>query len=121
MPITDYSQNGEEAVLRAHFAGNRMGRFLDIGAHDGRCLSNTYALACQGWGGVCVEPSPKAFSGLMEIHGERKNIELVNAAVADAAGLAEFHDSNGDMVSTLSMDHRATWASIVKYRPILVS
>lgn len=56
-----YSQNREEAWV-GDFFGDLIGRFLDIGANDGKTISNTYALALKGWGGVYVEPSPRAFA-----------------------------------------------------------
>ena len=40
-----YSQTDEERVILEHFAQRPSGRFLDIGAFDGRVFSNTLALA----------------------------------------------------------------------------
>lgn len=59
-PVTqDTSQYGEGRWIAEHFAG-RVGRFLDVGAFDGKTFSNTWRLAQEGWFGVCVEPSPPA-------------------------------------------------------------
>lgn len=75
-----YSQNNEQEVILRHFNG-KVGRFLDIGAHDGQSLSNTRALFESGWSGVLVEPSPIHFIKLWELYGGNQDIVLVNAAV----------------------------------------
>lgn len=42
--------------------GLRGGFFLDIGAHDGIELSNTYVLEKKyNWSGICVEANPYSF------------------------------------------------------------
>jgi FkbM family methyltransferase len=109
--MTDHSQNGEQALLLAHFGAKADGRFLDIGAWEGKTFSNTYALAERGWTGVCVEPSPSAFVGLLQTHADRPGVELVNAAVAYEPGLASFYDCGGDAVSTLSATQVQRWRS----------
>ena len=52
-PRIGYSQNGEEGVLEAIFAGiGDTNRYLvDLGAGDGKELSNTLALLESGWSG----------------------------------------------------------------------
>ena len=52
-----YSQNQEELYILNHFKG-KQGTFLDLGAYDGKELSNTRALIELGWAGCCVEPHP---------------------------------------------------------------
>lgn len=107
--VTRYSQNDEEDVLREHFRGRRDGRFLDVGAWSGKCFSNTFGLAQRGWSGVCVEPGPKAFCGLLENYRGRPDIELANVAVAPEAGLATFYDADGDALSTLHESQLTKW------------
>ena len=50
------SSNGQDLYVYYMLGDN--GYFVDIGAHDGKDGSNTYALEKAGWNGVCVEPSP---------------------------------------------------------------
>lgn len=76
----NYSQNNEQEVILAFFKEQK-GRFLDIGAHDGKSLSNTRALAERGWHGVLVEPNPVHFIKLWELYGGNKHYTLVNAAI----------------------------------------
>lgn len=107
-----YSQNDEERVLVELFdkAGIKQGRFLDIGAYDGKTFSNTLRLTELGWSGVCVEPSPTAFSGLIKIHQNNPEIILVNAAISVHGGWLEFYDSGGDALSSSSPEHVAKWS-----------
>jgi|SRR6185369_771368 len=111
-----YSQGDEEAVICRLLEQTPLTErhFLDIGAHDGVTFSNTRALSDRGWTGVLVEPSSRPFVGLMEHYNHRPGI-LVNVAVVpnNFAGsrLVRWHDSRGDMISTMVESHRAKWAS----------
>lgn len=109
MTPTRYSQNDEQDHVLKFFEGIPTGRFLEIGAFDGKTFSNTLALAERGWGGVCVEPSPGPFLGLLKLHGQRPDITVVQAAVAEKDEWLTFHDSGGDAISTLSLAHRVKW------------
>ena len=108
-----WSQNDEEPVILRELTDLPTGRLLDIGAHDGRSNSNTFALIELGWGGVLVEPSPGPFTSLLARHGENPRLTLVNAAIAPEPGFRPFHDSMGDQVSTLSDKHRDFWSHAV--------
>jgi len=49
------------------FYKDKKGYFLDIGAHDGVSLSNTYLLEREhGWSGVCIEALPHVFAQLIK-------------------------------------------------------
>lgn len=87
-----FSQNNEQDLILAHF-GPAQGVFLDIGANDGRVLSNTHALALLGWKGVCVEPSPTAFDKLSRLYAGNDRIELHNVAIDNANGKKILHES----------------------------
>ncbi len=116
-----YSQRDEETYILRFFRHAGPGRFLDIGAYDGHTFSNTKALADKGWGGVCVEPAPTVFTGLLETYKGRADIQLVNAAVGVQAGLIPFHLSY-DAVSTTIEAHRDLWAAQdVTFYPIHVA
>ena len=116
-----YSQNNEEQFILEHF-GSMVGRFLDIGAFDGKTFSNTLALVERNWTGVCVEPSPPVFASLLKLHGGNPNIKLVNAAVSDTARLQAFYDSGGDAISSLSTAHVDKWSrnAGTKFMPFLI-
>lgn len=104
-----YSQNNEEVIIGGQFPGVK-GRFLDIGAYDGKTFSNTLKLVEQGWSGVCVEASPIVFPKLLELHKDNPNIQLVLAAVEpDGPRLVTWYDSGGDAVSTTELNHVRRW------------
>jgi len=118
MVSSDYSQHGEQPLILDYFKGY-VGRFLDIGAFDGKTFSNTYALVERGWEGACVEPSPQVFPGLMRNHAANPKITLVNAAIEVEAGLRTFY-SSPDAVSTLDQAHYELWKSRGQYTPVHV-
>lgn len=107
-----YSQNSEQTFILDYFKDQKEGRFLDIGAYDGKTFSNTHALAKMGWRGVCIEPSPTCFKQLVQIYHLTPTIECVNAAMATERGIVRFWDSNGDAVSTTNEDHKNKWAMV---------
>ena len=113
-----YSQNNEEAVILELFKDRPTGRFLDIGAWNGKNLSNTCRLAELGWSGLCVEPSPKPFVDLLALHGDNPKIQLLNCALTAGTELLEFYDSSGDAVSTACPAHAEKWekGSQVRYK-----
>lgn len=120
-----YSQNNEEEVIIAEFArlNVQSGRFLDIGAWDGKGFSNTFRLAELGWRGVCVEASPTVFPSLIKNHAGNPLITLVNAVVApNQSKLVQWFDSGGDAISSTNPAHVAKWEAgwKVKFTPFWV-
>ena len=104
-----YSQNDEEKWI-VDFYKDRIGRFLDIGAHDGKSFSCTYRLVELGWSGVCVDPSPTAFVELQKLHNDNSKIEVVNCAVdVDSEIKIFYHMGTGGYISTLSEDFVNEW------------
>ncbi|GAB4343823.1 MAG: hypothetical protein Kow0089_19920 [Desulfobulbaceae bacterium] len=61
-----YSQHGEDCLLWEFFDFKQKGFFIEVGAFDGRYLSNTYSFEEQGWTGLCVEPHPRFFAACRE-------------------------------------------------------
>ena len=61
-----YSQyQQDQYVYENFFKGKRNGIFIDIGAHDGVTLSNTYFFEkFMGWTGICIEPIPSVYNRL---------------------------------------------------------
>jgi FkbM family methyltransferase len=116
-----YSQHDEEQHIVDRFGEDSSGRFLDIGAFDGKTFSNVRRLWELGWSGVLVEPNPSSFKSLMQNFpdGEGEKVDLVNVAIGADRGLMAFHASD-DAVSTLSEKHHAIWKDQAKYRKIHV-
>ena len=89
--ITPYmSQNHtfQDKYLNEHiFHNKKNGVFIDIGAHDGKSLSNTYFFEKElNWTGVCFEPLPEAFEKLKA----NRSCICINACVSDRDGQVQF-------------------------------
>jgi len=89
-----------------HFLDQRVfnkkegGFFLDIGAADGVCFSNTYFFETfRKWDGICIEPNPVVFEQLKK----NRRCAKVNAAIAEKAGRARYLKVEGyaEMLSGL--------------------
>lgn len=94
------SQYGQDKFVAEHFDFLNNGVFVDIGANDGRTLSNTYYLENSlSWSGIAIEPSPKVFKRLQE----NRACILINACISDESGDAEFLELSGytEMLSGL--------------------
>lgn len=123
-----YSQNKEEQSILNYF-GDFKGTFLDIGANDGKTLSNTRALAEKGWCGVLVEPSPKAFPKLKRLYESEKKgcFYIYNCAIGNHNGNAVLHDSGellrqGDqaLVSTMVEKEKERFSKVLSYEDVEV-
>lgn len=117
-----WSQNNEEQFIVEAF-GDYVGRFLDIGASDGKTGSNTLALVERGWSGVLVEPSPRAFLKLQELHGDNPKLTLVHAAIGLNPRLEKFWDGPKALgYATTEEGNRAKWEHLCSFqRPFYVA
>ena len=96
-----YSMTGEDDIVLKYF-GDFKGRFLDLGAHDGKEISNTYLLAEHGWSGVAVEACFEFIGKWRENMGGFPAVELLNAAIAPASGITPFWYLKGSCESSAS-------------------
>lgn len=96
--MEDFSQYKEQAVILEYFK-HQLGCFLDIGANDGKTLSNTYALAGLGWRGVLVEPSEIPFQKLQKLYsyGTPEYFRPVNAAIVKKDGPVDFWENGSHL------------------------
>lgn len=79
-----YSQLNQDLNVIAFFNNKNDLYFIDIGANDGKTLSNTFLLEKKyNWKGICSEPLPKAFKKLTEC----RNVNCDNNAVFNKSGL----------------------------------
>jgi FkbM family methyltransferase len=124
-----FSQNLEEQAILNYFKDKPKGTFLSLGENDGQTLSNVRALALDGWCGVMVEPSPRAFARLKALYdGQKKGcFYLYDCAIGNNNGKATLYDSGellkkGDvaLVSTLVEDQKNRFQSVLSYEPVEV-
>ncbi len=104
-----FSQRDEEKHILEFFKGKTDGRFLDVGAYDGKCFSNTHQLALNGWAGVCIEPSPSVLPALHALYKDNPKIQIFPFAISEVSGKRKFFDSGGDAISSFDEDHVKLW------------
>lgn len=86
-----YSQAGQDKWIAELFKFKRGGYFIDIGAHDGIELSNTFYLEQElDWKGICIEAGRNNFDLLKE---NRKSATL-HAAVLNYTGKCKFKEDH---------------------------
>lgn len=94
------SQYGQDKYFNENFFKNKKGGvFIDIGAHDGKSLSNTWFFEkTLDWQGICFEPMPAVYDLLVR---NRKCI-CIKGAVSETKGLKEFRQNHGPSTEMLS-------------------
>lgn len=94
------SQLGQDWLVDQIFFRGYSGTFVDVGAHDGMNLSNTYFLEqVRGWKGLCVEPNPRTFATL----ATNRSCLLAETAIGSEEGFVDFTEITGpDMLSGIS-------------------
>ena len=98
----DTSQSGEFKVICDLLCDESDGFLIDVGAHNGFDLSNSYPFLMRGWSGILIEPLPKAFELLQNIYNDHENIVCLNIACSDENGIKNLHLGNDDEISFMS-------------------
>ena len=115
-----HSQNNEEKIVKDYFDTfypNINGRVLDIGANDGKTLSNSYSLINDyGWSGHLVEAGRTPYSALEALYKKNENVRTFNLALGTQDGELNFYESGnllqkGDvgLVSSLISTETERW------------
>lgn len=96
-----YAAHGIDKYIKETFFPNKTdGYFIDIGAHNGVDINNTYYFENEGWDGICFEPIPEIFEQLKQ----NRKCKLVQKALSDTIGSFQFFTIKGysDMLSGLA-------------------
>ena len=104
-----YSQVEQDSFLNETFFKNKKhGVFVDIGAHDGITLNNTYFFESElEWTGICFEPLTEAFKKLQQC----RSAICINACAAKANDIVDFLKVTGQremfsgILSTYEKEH----------------
>jgi len=99
------SQHKQDEFIINYFNNKKNGVFIDVGAHDGITLSNTYVLEKElNWTGICIEPIDYEYKKLVEC----RNCIIYNCACYDINGIEKFtlleYDGYPDMLSGIAKD-----------------
>ncbi len=109
----NYSQTGEDAVIRSLLDETRQGIYVDVGCHDPVRSSNTMSLYMHGWRGVNIDANPRLIE---RFKATRLRDTAVCAAISDQEHDVVFHEFDDELVSTLSEEALPEWESKWKKR-----
>jgi len=105
MEIKYHSQYQQDKYLDENvFKKKENGFFLDIGAHDGISLNNTYFFEkYRNWNGICIEPIPEVFERL----DKNRSCIKIKGCIAEKNGRSIFLKIEGysEMLSGLVDDY----------------
>jgi FkbM family methyltransferase len=103
-----YSQ-GEEDKKVSEFLQFSKGTFLDIGANDGKLLSNSLHFIEKGWGATLIEASPVAFKKLAKLHTQNSKVQCIQACLDSEEkettfyhNLNHYNQGDTDLLSTIN-------------------
>lgn len=87
------SQCGQDKWLNENiFKNKKNGFFVDIGAHDGISLSNTYFYEKElDWKGICIEPIPFVYQKLYK----NRSCECIHGCAYNRSGTIKFQQLEG--------------------------
>jgi FkbM family methyltransferase len=86
------SQYSQDKFIDEYLKRKENGVFLDVGAHDGVFLSNSYFFEkARHWRGLCVEPNPRLYKDLVR----NRDCDCLDGAVSDKEGMFDFLDLEG--------------------------
>lgn len=120
-----YSQNREDLFVLDYFKGFK-GTLLEIGANDGRTLSNSLLLIENGWKAHLVEPS-SVYNDICALHGDNPRVTVYNFGIGAYDEVLELHESgchvpNGAdkaLVSTFNTSEMSRWPGVeFKSKPV---
>ena len=100
-----YSQSGEDQILYDKYLNYRDGFFIELGAMDGVCYSNTLFFENNlNWTGVLIEPTSQ-YNRLIE---NRPKCHNFNYAITKEEGYVDFVGDGavGGVVETMHENHR---------------
>jgi FkbM family methyltransferase len=84
--IDDTSQHGETSAITELLGSNWPNYIVDVGAHNGQFLSNSWPFAQRGWRLLAIEPVPALFQELVQNYQNHPNVTCINKACADYQG-----------------------------------
>lgn len=64
MNVQSFSQHSQDTWVLSKLGILDNGYFVDVGAHEGIWISNSYMMELLGWDGICIEAHPKTFQQL---------------------------------------------------------
>lgn len=107
-----YSQYNEDKIISKFINGSFIGNVLDIGANDGKTLSNSLHFIENGWGATLIEASPVCFKKLNDLHRNNQKIQNLNYCLSNENKKFTFYHNkthlrkgDTDLLSTISEEN----------------
>jgi len=94
-----YSQYGEDLVVDALLGCKKKGFYVDVGANDPDCLSNTKRFYLRGWHGINIEPEPSLYEKLCQVRNRDINLWI---GIANEYGVKDFFQSSANTLSSFN-------------------
>lgn len=122
-----FSQSNEQEVILDYFKNQSEGTFLDIGANDGQTLSNTRALALNGWNGACIEPGETAFNKLSLLYADSNKVDCYEYAITVFDGAFNIYESGSinsndtGLLSSLILGETLKWQHQTTFEEKLIA
>jgi hypothetical protein len=92
-----WSQEGEDMALRRVFEKEKIGFYVDVGAHHPKRFSNTYFFYRMGWNGINIDAMPGSMKEFDKYRGRDINLEL---GVAKQEGILNSYVFNEPALNT---------------------
>jgi FkbM family methyltransferase len=99
-----YAQEGEDILLASLFGlfeKDRMGFYVDVGAHHPQFCSNTYFFYLRGWRGINIDAMPGSMQPFDRLRPEDKNLEV---AVSDCKKVLTYYAFNAPVLNGFSRE-----------------
>jgi FkbM family methyltransferase len=94
--MKSYSQNGEDIFVLEYFRGFK-GTLLEIGANDGKTLSNSLLLIENGWKAHLVEPG-EVYSELKQLHKDNDSVHTHFIGIGEKTEVVGFYKSGAHVI-----------------------
>lgn len=96
-PRRCYGQDGEDLILDRLLEGQKIGFYVDVGAHHPVRFSNTYLFYRRGWRGINIDAEP----GSMRMFRKHRNRDInVECGVAARSGVFPYFRFNEPALNT---------------------
>jgi len=116
-----YSQLNEDELVSNYFK-SFVGTVLDIGANDGKTLSNSLFLIEKGWTAHLIEPNNKAYTSLISLHEGNENVFCYPIGLSETDGFMDYYESGShlteqdhSLLSTLHFGETLRWGDTANF------
>jgi len=94
---------GLNDIFDNYLSDVEMGTFIDVGAYNGERWSNVWGFIQLGWKGLLIEPTPNLVNDCKRIHGQNKNVEILQACAGSYNGKIKlYHPNFSDKTSPMN-------------------